>query len=128
MKEGSLDRGGYVKLALAGTLAGFANGLLGAGGGIITVFALSKVMSGQLRGKNDTFANALCVMLPLSLLSCIIYAARGHMSVSGFGVLILPAIIGGALGGFLLGKLNASFMKRLFAGIVIISGILLIVR
>ncbi len=128
MKERSLGRGGYCKLALAGILAGFANGLLGAGGGIITVFALSKVMSGQMNGKNDTFANALCVMLPLSLLSCIIYAARGHMSVSGFGVLILPAIVGGVIGGLLLGRLKAVFMKRLFSGLVIISGILLIVR
>lgn len=116
------------KLIFAGIAAGFANGLLGAGGGIITVFVLSRVMKKQITHKNDVFANALCVMLPLSLISCTIYALKGHMSVDGFGVFAIPAVVGGAIGGLLLGRLKAAFMRRLFAALVIISGVLLIVR
>ncbi len=114
-------------LAGAGFLSGFVNGLLGAGGGIIIVFIVSKLFNAQ-GDKNAAFATALCVMLPVSLLSVALYSARGDMNMSGFGVFILPAIIGGAIGGFLLGKLKAVFVKRLFAALVVISGILLIVR
>ncbi len=110
-----------------GLLSGFLNGLLGAGGGIIVVLAVNKLFNvGE--DKNAAFATALCVMLPVSLLSAAMYAARGSMNMTGFGVFIIPAILGGALGGFLLGKLRAVFVKRLFAALVVVSGILLIVR
>ncbi len=122
------DRGVAAKLALAGLIAGVVNGLLGAGGGIIVVFAVSRLLSDKLAGKNDVFSMALCVMLPVSLLSCAIYAFRGHMSMEGFGVFLIPAVVGGAVGGLLLGRLRAAFMRRLFATLVVVSGILLIVR
>lgn len=117
-----------IKLALAGLLAGFINGLLSAGGGIVIVLALSKLLGDTLEHKNDVFANALCVMLPLSLFSCLLYALKGNLITEGFGVFALPAILGGAVGGALLGKLKAAFVKKLFAALVIVSGILLIVR
>ena len=118
----------FAYLLLGGVIAGFANGLLGAGGGIIIVVIFSRLLSAQTEDKNDIFANALCVMLPLSLLSYAIYWSRGHIGTEGFGVFIIPALLGGALGGLLLGKLKAVFVRRLFASLVIISGILLAVR
>lgn len=116
------------KLLLAGLLAGFLNGLLGSGGGIIIVFALSKVLSDTVTGKNGAFATALCVMLPISVLSCAIYAFRGHMSLDGFGIFIIPAVVGGALGGLLLGKLRSDLLKTLFSALIAVSGIILIMR
>lgn len=118
----------FAYLLLGGVIAGFANGLLGAGGGIIIVVIFSRLLSAKTEDKNDIFANALCVMLPLSLLSYAIYWSRGHIGTEGFGVFIIPALLGGALGGLLLGKLKAVFVRRLFASLVIISGILLAVR
>ena len=117
-----------IKLSLAGLLAGTVNGLLGAGGGIIIIYALNKIVGEKELDKNGAFATALCIMLPISVLSVLIYSSRGHISMEGFGVFLLPAVIGGALGGVLLGKLNTAFLKKLFAGLVIISGILLLVR
>ncbi len=117
-----------VKLSLAGLLAGVINGLLGAGGGIIIIYALNNIVGEKELDKNGAFATALCIMLPISLLSVLIYSSRGHVSMEGFGVFLIPAIIGGALGGVLLGKLKASFVKKLFAGLVIVSGVLLLVR
>ena len=115
-------------LCLAGLLAGAINGLLSAGGGIVVVLAISRLLGDSLENKNDVFANALCVMLPLSLFSCIIYSANGNLITQGFGAFAIPAIIGGAVGGALLGRLKASFVKKLFSTLVIISGMLLIVR
>ena len=118
----------YLGLLLAGFAAGVVNGLLGAGGGIITVFALRAIYKEKMSKKNDVFAHALCVMLPLSLLSCIIYFVRGSFSADGFGVFIIPAVLGGAVGGALLGKIRTELLGRLFSALVIVSGILLIVR
>lgn len=116
------------KLALAGLCAGVVNGLLGAGGGIVVVFAIAKLLPEIASDKNGAFATALCVMLPTSVLSTIIYSSRGHMSLDGFGIFILPAVIGGAVGGFLLGKLGSSILNRLFAALIVVSGIILIIR
>lgn len=109
-----------------GLLAGFANGLLGAGGGILAVFALSsRIEEGDRR---DLYANALAVMLPISALSCVRYAMAGNLHPDSFHGYALPAVAGGIVGGILLGRLKASFLRKLFGALVIYSGILLIVR
>ena len=121
-------RGRGLYLALGGLLAGFANGLLGAGGGILVVFALAAARSEDLPEARDLYANALCVMLPISAVSCVRYALSGHLRTEGFGVFALPAIAGGLLGGLLLGKLKAKPLKKLFGARVIYSGIMLMIR
>lgn len=122
------DVGAVIKLLAIGLAAGVANGLLGAGGGIVIVYGIGSVLGERLKDGNDVFATALCVMLPVSVVSCLIYAYRGHMSTEGFGIFAIPAIVGGAVGGFLLGKIRSDAVKKLFAALVVVSGILLIVR
>jgi len=118
----------WVFLVLAGLTAGFLNGMLGAGGGIPVVFFLSWLLGDQLRDRRDLYANALCVMLPISAVSCIRYAMAGNLQTEGFGVYAIPAILGGIAGGFLLGRLRAPLLKKLFGSLVIYSGVLLIIR
>ena len=115
-------------LAGAGLLSGFANGLLGAGGGIIAVFALARLLRKNDYEGRDLFANALCVMLPISAVSCVRYAIDGHLVTEGFGILVLPAIVGGVLGAVLLGHLGTILLKKLFGSLVVLSGVLLIIR
>ncbi|MBO7310856.1 MAG: sulfite exporter TauE/SafE family protein [Clostridia bacterium] len=115
-------------LLLVGVAAGMLNGLLGAGGGIIVVYAVTRFKLCEHGDKNGAFSTALCVMLPVSVVSCIIYAVRGHTSLQGFGVFILPAVIGGALGGIFLGRIKPDILKKAFAGLIVISGIILIMR
>ena len=115
-------------LLLVGVAAGMLNGLLGAGGGIIIVYAVTRLKLCAEGDKNGAFSTALCVMLPVSVVSCLVYMSRGHTSPEGFGVFILPAVIGGALGGILLGRVRPDILKRAFAGLIVISGIILIMR
>ena len=115
-------------LILGGIAAGFVNGLLGAGGGIIVIYVLTRLYGEDIMKKNAVFGNALCVMLPISVLTCALYASRGYMRLEGFGVFAIPALLGGLLGGVLLGKLDTAFLKKSFAGLVIISGIIMMVR
>ena len=53
---------------------------------------------------------------------------RATIKLGGFGAFILPAIVGGVIGGYLLNRINTVLLKRLFAVLVVVSGILLIVR
>ena len=120
---------------LLGAGAGFINGLLGTGGGIFLVFVLRRLArkakpSDPLarEQERDVFAGALSVMLPISVFSSLHYARAGAMDLGAFSPLILPCIIGGVLGGFLLDRLSVDWLRRLFALLVLCSGVLMIVR
>ena len=115
-------------LPIMGFLSGIVNGLLGAGGGILIIYALNYSLGEQISDKRDVFANALCVMLPISVISCISYAIAGNLSVSGIGIYSIPAILGGVAGAILLGKIKLGALKKLFAALVIYSGVMLMIK
>lgn len=106
------------RYALAGALAGFTNGFFGGGGGSIFVPAL---MHGCKVEQKKAFATSIAVILPLSILSAVIYSFRCGLNVQA----ALPYIIGGGLGGLLGGRLfrnvKAHWIKRIF-GIVLLFG------
>ena len=106
-----------LKLLLLGTAAGFVNGLIGSGGGILVVFGLAPLITDP-DGKRDVFVNALAVMLPISLVSAISYISTGRTDLTGFGV----------IGAFILDKINVPVIKKLFTALVIWSGIYLMIR
>jgi uncharacterized membrane protein YfcA len=131
----SLAASDLLFLLLIGALSGFINGLLGTGGGIVLVLSLSrfchrksKQHSRYSMEKRDVFANALAVMLPISLFSASRYAAAGTLDVMAFAPLALPSLIGGILGGILLDRLQLSRTRILFAILLLISGLFLIFR
>ena len=109
-------------LLLGGIGAGLINGLLGAGGGVILVFVLTAAL-GREADERDIYASALAVTLPVTLFSVWRYAAAGTLDVTGFARFLLPAVLGGGIGGWLLDRIDVRLTKRIFAGIVIASGI-----
>lgn len=117
-----------LRLSFIGLLSGFINGLLGAGGGIIIVFGMMPLISRENGSARDVFANALAVMLPVSFVSLISYFLSGRLVGERFGIYVLPAAIGGLVGAYILDKMNVSLLKKIFAAIVIWSGIYMITR
>jgi uncharacterized membrane protein YfcA len=109
-----------------GLCAGFLNGLLGAGGGILIVFGLRKLLKGHLKDPRAIYPTAIAVMLPLSLLSVWQYARAGSLELSRLGALILPAIAGGVIGALVLRRLSAKTLSRIFAAVVLVSGLVLV--
>lgn len=105
-------------LLIAGFSAGIINGLLGAGGGIVLIFVLAALLDGR-----DVYANAIAVTLPITLLSTIRYAADGQLPISDFVPLLFPAAIGGIFGAWLLDRIDVSLTKKIFAALIIWSGI-----
>ena len=110
-------------LAVSALAAGLINGLLGAGGGIVVVWALSRVLSHRLSDRRDAFANALMIMLPISAISAAVYAMRGALDSRELDILILPAIAGGLIGALVLDKINTNWLRLIFAAIIIYSGL-----
>lgn len=118
-------------LVLLGTAAGFINGLLGAGGGILLVWVFSlRNPNDSPEGVRDTFASTLAAILPITALSAILYSLgeSGTPSISELAPLILPAIAGGAIGAFLLHRINTMFLKKIFALLILYSGISMVLR
>lgn len=123
-------------LVLGGLGAGFINGLLGAGGGILLVFIMGWILAPAKDGssealpldKRDIFANALAAMLPVTVVSVISYAARGDIHLEGAETYVFPAVIGGIGGAWLLDKLRFETVRRLFAILVIVSGIAMLLK
>lgn len=115
-------------LGIGGFFGGLANGLLGAGGGIIMTFVLEKILSEQEMARRDIFANVIAATLPISMLSTIIYGFRGDINTERFGVFVLPAVIGGLIGAYLLARISTIWLKRIFAILVVWSGIYMILK
>lgn len=116
-------RAKIIFLAASGLAAGFINGLLGAGGGIICVFALGYLLREREDGGREAFVNTLALMLPLTAISTVGYALAGVLPDERLGRLALPALAGGFVGGVLLERLDTKWLRLIFALLVIWSGI-----
>lgn len=106
------------KQIACGVVVGAANSLFGGGGGMIAVPMLGKI---GLREK-EAHATAILLILPVSLLSFLLYAARGVYDLS----VLLPTAIGvtagGLLGAKLLGKLPVKAVETAFAVLQALAG------
>jgi len=110
--------------AVLGALGGFVNGFLGAGGGIILLFALNRMNKNKGAGAvRDNFGAVVACVLLLSSVSAVTYSHSSDIDPSYLFVLALPGMAGGVLGAFLTDKLNTDVLKACFCIILIIAGI-----
>ena len=105
--------------AVAGGLAGIANGYFGGGGGMVLVPLLTARCGLDQR---RAFATSVAIILPLCVLSSVIYLFRGGLDLA----VALPYLAGGLAGGFLGGrlfqKLNMDWLRRAFALLILYGG------
>ena len=105
--------------AVAGGLAGIANGFFGGGGGMVLVPLLTARCGLDQR---RAFATSVAIILPLCVLSSVIYLFRGGLDLA----VALPYLAGGLAGGFLGGrlfqKLNMDWLRRAFARLILYGG------
>ena len=116
---------GITVFCLLSFLAGGINGFLGTGGGIIFVYMLSFLTDNE---KKDNFATSLCATAPISLIGLISYFSSGNVDTELIRIIILPTVLGGLLGAFLVDRLKVRWLSALFACLVIYSGFRLIMR
>lgn len=107
-----------------GIAIGIANGMLGAGGGMIAVPALKKTGLDQRKAH----ANAVAVILPIAAVSSIFYYIEGRVVLSDALPFIPAGIIGSLFATFLLKKISPVWLKGIFAGFMIWAGARLLLR
>ena len=100
--------------------AGLLNGFLGGGGGVVVVALLLSMFNLQQRKAQAT---ALLVILPLTVVSMIVYFFLGHVSWHETLFVTLGVTAGGILGALLLSNLSDKTVKIVFAVILICGGI-----
>ena len=115
-------------LAVLGFFAGALNGLLGAAGGILLVTLLptldkSASYTSYTSNPKDLMVLSLCVMLPVTLVSFLLYWGQGHTpDLTLLSVITLPAIVGGWIGAYLMRKIPRNLLKKLFGTLVALAG------
>lgn len=111
-------------LAVVGIAAGFINGFLGAGGGIILLSMFRRLNPNKnSEGARDDFASVVAAVLPLCVVSAINYSSRGSLDMNLFLRFIPGALVGGVVGAYLTDKIDTRILKNIFALIIIIAGI-----
>ncbi len=105
-----------------GVATGAANGIFGGGGGMIAVPLLRSLGLSEKRAH----ATAISVILPVSLLSFILYAIRGFFDFK----IALPTALGGFAGGFLGAKLLSVLPEKIvflvFTSLQLFAGLWLV--
>lgn len=109
-----------VKYALSGAAAGAANGLFGAGGGMILVPLLTRWAG--LEDKK-AFATSISIIAPMCLVSIAVYYFQGSLDISGAVPYLIGGFFGGLLGGKLFKKIPAKFLHKALGIIIIYGGI-----
>lgn len=110
----------YTLLGLSGAVSGFLSGLLGAGGGMVALLALTLLRPGD--DARDRFAATICAVLPMTLVSAAFYLSRGDLRFGDALPYLLPAVIGGFLGALALGRLPLKWIKITLSVILLVSG------
>lgn len=116
----------FLLLFTVGSMAaGFLNGLTGTGAGIIFLL-LFRILRGKL--SKDAFAFSMSCVIPLSAFSLFTYRMPEDFSLLTLAVTLLTAAAGGICGALLQQKLKIDFLKKVFAILVIYSGISMILK
>lgn len=112
-------------LVMIGLATGFVNGIFGSGGGTLIVPSLVFLIH-----LNDykAHATAISIILPLSIISSIIYILNNSID---FKVAI-PVLLGGVFGSFFgaksLNKIPIHILRKIFGSVIVYSAIRMIWR
>ena len=100
-----------------GPAAGVLNGLFGSGGGVAVVPMLEKA---DIKPQK-AHATSIAIILPLSVLSSILYLWGGHFDFMSALIFIPGGIVGAILGAICLKKIDTDLLRRIFGIVILIS-------
>ena len=110
----------WLKIGLIGLISGTVNGLFGAGGGTITVIALTIFFD---INQHKAQATAISIILPFSLISGFIYYKNGFTTMDVTFKVALGGIIGSYIGSKSLNKIPENLLRKIFGAFIIVSAI-----
>ncbi len=111
-------------LGLIGLVIGFINGFWGGGGGMLCVPTLTQIVK---LPEKKAHATAILVMLPLCIVSFVVYLFKGAIEWGTTLKVTVGFVIGGAIGALLLKNMSNNVLRIVFAVVIIASGIKLLI-
>lgn len=113
-----------LKLIAGGFLVGVINALFGAGGGMIAVPLLTHNSLSQ----KEAQATAVSVILPLTLITCVMYYYQGNLDFQKALPYLLPGMAGAVIGALILKKLPDKVLRKIFALFMLWAGVRMIMK
>ena len=110
-------------MALTGAMTGLANGFFGGGGGMLVVPMLVFFLK---MPPKKAHATAILIILPLTVVSGIIYSVYGNFDLAVGLPAGLGVVAGGVAGALLLKRIRNKWLSRIFAVIILIAGVKLL--
>lgn len=108
------------QILLFGAMIGVINGFFGGGGGMIVVPLLNKLFGLE---QKKAQATALFVILPISIVSTIVYLCFNSIDFATGWPVILGIVAGGVAGAKLLNRLNNNAVKGIFIFFMLLGGV-----
>lgn len=109
-----------IKYGITGALGGLANGFFGSGGGLFLVPLLTKWCKLEER---RAFATSVAVILPLSVISAVIYFSKGAIDFGAASPYLIGGFLGGVISGRVFKKVPITLLRRAFGLLMIYGGI-----
>ena len=106
----------------AGMAAGFINGLLGTGGGMLAVPMLTAAGASV----KESHATSLAVILPIMLVSAVVYLLNGSADFSAALPFLPWGAAGAVLGAAALRRVDSVWLQKGFAALMILSALRLL--
>ena len=119
-KEREAEMKKSVGYAVSGSLAGLANGLFGAGGGMFLVPLYCRWCEME---EKRAFATSVAVVAPMSAVSAGIYLFRGDVSFAQALPFLAGGLVGGVLAGKCLKRIPTVWLRRIFALFLLYGGV-----
>lgn len=107
-----------------GGLIGLINGMFGAGGGMVAVPLLKKC---GLSTKSAHRAS-VAVILPLSVITLIMYLYLGRVKLKSGLPYIVPGLIGAVIGTAVLSKIKTGYLNKIFGILMFFAGVRLVFK
>lgn len=103
--------------AIMALLTGFLNGFFGSGGGMIAVPILEKL---ELSAE-EAHSTSILIILPLAMLSGFLYLRSDAFKITDTLPYIPGGIAGALFGGWLMSRLDAKYLRKIFGVVILIA-------
>lgn len=113
------------QIMVFGAMIGVINGFFGGGGGMVVVPLLNKMFKME---QKKAQATALFVILPISLVSTIVYFCYNSIDIKAGLPVIIGIVAGGIVGAKLLDKLKNNIIKGIFIFFMLLGGVMMLIR
>lgn len=111
-------------MLFGGAFVGFVNGFFGAGGGMLLVPLLTYGLGFQ---EKQSHATAISIILPLSIVSSIVYIENGVVDFKIFAPTLVGVIVGGIIGALFLAKTSNKILSFVFFLVMLVAGIKMVI-